>query len=255
MTTPSDPELEAAQAEVAKSRRAAKRTMLILAALSLVLLGVGAYAAWLASDNHRLAVVNAQYGAGQEKEKKSLAQAATDTLCQSADQSAAASETCRNLEKAATEPSQGPQGVQGLQGPQGSPGPRGIDGSPGPIGQQGVQGIQGATGPKGDTGAAGVSGASGNTGTDGADSTVPGPPGPQGEPGPTGPVGPIGPAGPAGANGTNGTNGVDGKDGTSPTSFTFTDTLGTTYTCMPNPPGSSTYTCAAAQPTPAGGAP
>lgn len=249
MMTPSDPELEAAQAEVMKSRRAAKRTMLILAGLVLVLLGVGVYAVWLASDNHRLAVVNAQYGAGQEQEKKNLAQAATDTLCQAADQTAAASETCRNLEKAATEPSQGPQGVQGLQGPQGSPGPRGLDGSPGPTGPQGVQGIQGATGPKGDTGNAGATGSTGSPGSDGSDSTVPGPPGPQGEPGP---VGPVGPPGPAGANGSNGTNGVDGKDGTSPSSFTFTDTLGTTYTCTPNPPGSSTYTCTAAtQPNPA----
>lgn len=107
MTTLNDPELEAAQAEAAKSRRAAKRTMIILAALSLVLLAVVVFSAWLASDNHRLAVVNAQYGgAGQEQEKKDLAQAATDTLCQAADQTAAASETCRNLEKAATEPSQ-----------------------------------------------------------------------------------------------------------------------------------------------------
>ncbi|MFJ4286634.1 collagen-like protein [Paenarthrobacter nicotinovorans] len=247
MTTLNDPELEAAQAEAAKSRRAAKRTMLILAGLSLVLLAVVAVAGWLAFDNHRLAVANAQYGTSQEQEKKDLAQAATDTLCQATDQTAAASETCRNLEKAATEPSQGPQGVQGLQG---VPGPKGDQGLPGAQGVQGIQGPPGAKGDKGDTGSTGLTGATGNSGADGADSTVPGPPGPQGEPGP---VGPVGPAGPAGAPGANGTNGVDGKDGTSPSSFTFTDTLGTRYTCTPDPPGSSTYTCAAAQPAPAGG--
>jgi hypothetical protein len=242
MTTLNDPELEAAQAEAAKSRRAAKRTMLILAGLSLVLLAVVAVAGWLAFDNHRLAVANAQYGNEQRSEKQNLAQAATDTLCQSTDQTAAASETCRNLEKAATEPSVGPQGVQGLQG---MPGPKGEQGVPGP---QGVQGIQGAKGDTGPAGVNGTAGAAGTNGSDGADSTVPGPPGPQGE---QGPIGPVGPAGPAGAPGANGTNGVDGKDGTSPSSFTFTDTLGTTYTCTPNPPGSSTYTCAAAGTTPA----
>lgn len=227
MTTLNDPELEAAQAEAAKSRRASKRTQLLLAGLSLLLLAAVAVAGWLAFDNHRLAVANAQYGAEQAQEKQNLAQAATDALCQSADQTAAASETCRNLEKAATEPTQGPQGVQGIQG---VPGPQGI---------QGIQGEPGPKGDKGDTGTAGVQGAAGMNGVDGTDSTVPGPPGPQGE---QGPVGPVGPAGPAGANGT---NGVDGKDGAAPTSFTFTDKSGTTYRCTPNPPGSTTYSCAA----------
>jgi hypothetical protein len=94
-------------------------------------------------------------------------------------------------------------------------------------------------GPKGDPG---------RDGTDGKDSTVPGPPGPVGKdstvPGPAGPPGSDstvpGPAGPAGPPGPPGANGADGK---SPSSFTFTDKTGTTYTCTPNPPGSSTYTC------------
>lgn len=238
MTIPNERQLEAAQRAAARSRKSDKRWKLSLAFTVLLLLAVVTIAGWLAFDNHRLAVANAQYGAGQEQEKKDLAQAATDTLCKSTDQTAAASETCRNLEKAATEPSQGPQGVQGLQG---IPGPKGDQGLPGP---QGVQGLQGTKGDKGDTGAVGPAGVAGSSGANGADSTVPGPPGPQGE------QGPVGPAGPAGTNGANGTN---GKDGTSPTSFTFTDTLGTTFTCTPNPPGSSTYTCAAAQPAQAGG--
>lgn len=242
MTTLNDPKLEKAQQDAARSRKADKRWKLSLAFTVILLLAVVTVAGWLAYDNHRLAIANAQYGAEQRTEKQNLAQAATDTLCKSPDQTAAESETCRSLEKAATEPSPGPQGVQGLQG---IPGPKGEQGVPG---AQGVQGIQGAKGDKGDTGPAGVAGAPGSSGKDGADSTVPGPPGPQGE---QGPIGPVGPAGPAGAPGANGTNGVDGKDGTSPSSFTFTDTLGITYTCTPNPPGSSTYTCATAQPTPA----
>ncbi|UOD80365.1 collagen-like protein [Paenarthrobacter ureafaciens] len=230
MTTLNDPELEAAQAEAAKSRQADKRTKLLLAGLSLLLLAAVTVAGWLAFDNHRLAVTNAQYGAEQAQEKQNLAQAATDALCKTADQDAAASETCRNLEKAASEPTQGPQGVQGIQG---IPGPQGI---------QGPQGEPGPKGDKGDTGAAGAAGGNGN------DSTVPGPQGPQGEQGPAGPAGPMGPAGPAGADGANGLNGADGKDGSAPTSFTFTDKAGTTYTCTPNPPGSTTYSCAAAAP-------
>ncbi|AOY72053.1 tail fiber protein [Arthrobacter sp. ZXY-2] len=227
MTTLNDPELEAAQAEAAKSRQADKRTKLLLAGLSLLLLAAVAVAGWLALDNHRLAVTNAQYGAEQAQEKQNLAQAATDALCKTTDHDAAASETCRNLERAATEPTQGPQGVQGIQGIPGQQGIQGPQGEPGPKGDKG---------DKGDTGTAGVAG---TNGMDGADSTVPGPPGPQGERGPAGPVGPVGPAG------ADGVNGVDGKDGAAPTSITFTDQDGVTHTCTPNPPGSTTYTCAA----------
>lgn len=247
MTTLNDTKLERAQQAAARSRKSDKRWKLSLAFTVILLLAVVAVAGWLAYDNHRLAIANAQYGAEQRTEKQNLAQAATDTLCKSAEQTAAESETCRSLEKAATEPSPGPQGVQGLQG---IPGPRGEQGLPGAQGVQGIQGMAGPKGDKGDIGAAGASGAAGSSGQDGADSTVPGPPGPQGE---QGPLGPVGPAGPAGAAGANGTNGVDGKDGTSPSSFTFTDTLGTTYTCTPNPPGSSTYTCAAAGTPPTAG--
>lgn len=233
MTTLNDPELEAAQAEAAKSRQADKRTKLLLAGLSLLLLAAVAVAGWLAFDNHRLAVTNAQYGAEQAQEKQNLAQAATDALCKTAGQDAAASETCRNLERAATEPTQGPQGVQGIQG---IPGPQGIQGP------QGEPGPKGDKGDKGDLGATGVAGAAGTNGVDGADSSVPGPPGPQGERGPAGPVGPAGPAG------------TNGADGAAPTSITFTDQDGVTHTCTPNPPGSTTYTCAASAAPKTGGA-
>ncbi|MFJ4168482.1 hypothetical protein ACIPY3_03120 [Paenarthrobacter sp. NPDC089714] len=235
MTTQSDEQLAAAQRAAARSRKSDKRWKLWLAFSVLLLLAVVAVAGWLAFDNHRLAVVNAQYGAEQAQEKQNLAQAATDALCKSADQTAAASETCRNLEKAATEPTQGPQGIQGIQG---VPGPQGI---------QGPQGEAGPKGEKGDVGTTGPDGAAGANGVDGANSTVPGPAGPQGE------QGPIGPAGPAGSAGANGTNGVDGKDGAPPSSFTFTDQDGRQQTCTPNPPGSTTYTCAATSAPKTGG--
>lgn len=242
MTTVNDPELEAAQAEAAKSRQSDKRIKLLLTALSLLLLAVVVIAGWLAYDNHRLAVVNAQYGAEQAQEKQNLAQAATDALCQTTDQTAAASETCRNLEKAATEPTQGPQGVQGVQG---VPGPQGIPGVPGEKGDKGETGTAGVAGTNGSDGAAG---------TDGADSTVAGPPGPQGEQGPAGPIGPAGPAGATGANGADGADGTDGKDGAAPSSITFTSGPMAGYTCTADPPGSSTYTCAAPAAPPTAGA-
>lgn len=235
MTTLNDTKLEAAQQAAARSRKADKRWKLWLAFTVLLLLAVVAFAGWLAFDNHRLAVVNAQYGAEQAQEKQNLAQAATDALCQTTDQTAAASETCRNLEKAATEPTQGPQGVQGIQG---IPGPQGIPGA---------KGEKGETGATGATGAAGVTGSDGEPGANGADSTVPGPPGPQGE---QGAVGPMGPAGPAGAPGANGADGTDGQDGASPSSITFTTGPMSGYTCTADPPGSSTYTCAAPAATP-----
>ena len=138
------------------------------------------------------------------------------------------------------------KGESVLQNPtEAIPGPKGEDGEPGPAGADGADGadstVPGPPGPQGEAGAdSTVPGPPGPAGVNGADSTVPGPPGPQGEPGADstvpGPAGPQGPAGPAGA---------DGADGTAPTSFTFTDKTGTKYTCTPDPPGSSTYTCTA----------
>lgn len=130
-----------------------------------------------------------------------------------------------------TEAIPGPKGDPGEQGPAGKDGRNGTNGSPGPTGPPGKDGQDGAD-----------STVAGPAGQNGADSTVPGPPGPTGAPGPQGEAGPAGPPGPAGADGPPGT------DGKSPESITFTDKTGTTYTCVPNPPGSATYTCAAAPP-------
>lgn len=123
--------------------------------------------------------------------------------------------------------------TEAIPGPKGDPGNAGKDGLSGPAGAQGTPGRDGVTGP---------AGAQGIPGTNGADSTVPGPPGPtgpKGEPGKDSTA--PGPAGPKGDTGTS---------GTPPSSFTFTDKTGTTYTCTPNPPGSSTYTCTSGGITP-----
>lgn len=115
----------------------------------------------------------------------------------------------------------------------GPPGPKGADGRSGATGPDGPPGIQGVAGP---------SGAAGSPGAAGADSMIPGPPGPQGV---EGAQGKVGPPGPQGATGPQGEPGDAGANGQSPSSFTFTDKAGTKYTCTPNPPGSSTYTCEA----------
>lgn len=215
-----DLELQHAQEEAARSRKTAKWTMLGLAALSLILIGAVAIAAWLANDNARLAASARGYGVEQQQEKQNLAQE-FDDACKSADfqSSAAGSNICRKAETIAAEPSApmtGPQGVQGIQGMPGKDGAAGKDSTvPGPMGPVGPAGVNGLDST--------IPGPQGLTGAPGSDSTVPGPAGPQG---------------------ATGTAGADGANGTTPSSITFTDRTGTTYTCTPNPPGSSTYTCA-----------
>lgn len=142
---------------------------------------------------------------------------------------------CSKAQAVAESPAElvpGPPGPKGADGKDGEPGPPGPQGPQGVAGLAGASGAPGASGADGLNGAAGADGLNGAPGADGAPGPA-GPPGPQGEPGP---IGPAGPAGPAGA---------DGATGPSPASFTFTDKTGTTYTCVPNPPGSATYTCEA----------
>jgi hypothetical protein len=130
------------------------------------------------------------------------------------------------------------------------PGPPGPKGAKGEDGKDGV-GIPGKDGSPGkDSTIPGPAGKDGSPGRDstvpgpaGANSVVPGPPGKDGRDGKDGADSTV--PGPAG---TDGQPGKDGADGKSPTSFTFTDKTGTTYTCTPNPPGSSTYTCEASKP-------
>lgn len=210
-------ELNEALDKTRRSRVAAKRAMLALVFTVLILLGVVVVAVWLANDNARLAVQARGYGVEQQQEKQNLAQE-FDDACKSEDfqSSAAGSNICRKAEQVASEPGEplaGPQGVQGLQGLPGKPGADStVPGPPGPEGPPGVDGVNGLDSE--------VPGPQGLTGAPGAASTIPGPAGPPGETGPA------------------------GADGAAPTSITFTDKTGTTYTCTPNPPGSSTYTCA-----------
>lgn len=116
----------------------------------------------------------------------------------------------------------GPKGDSGKDGKDGVDGRDGAPGSPGPAGAPGKDST--VPGPAGQDST--LAGPPGPAGRNGVDSTVPGPVGPPGEPGPPGPAG------------------ADGTNGQSPSSFTFTDRTGMAYTCTPNPPGSSTYTCA-----------
>lgn len=109
-------------------------------------------------------------------------------------------------------------GPRGPAGPSGPPGRSGRDGKDGAVGPPGPQGVAGSPGPKGEpgesvTGLPGPRGEPGKDGVDGKDSTVPGPAGPAGPPGPP------------------------------PSGWTYTDTLGRTYECTPDSPGSTHFTC------------
>ncbi len=225
--------LERAAARARRMDACWKKWLLIV---SLLLAGAVVVSVFLAADNARLAAVNARSAASQQQEKQTLAEEFT-AACKTEDfaNTTAGGNICRKAEKVATEPAVGPQGERG---PSGRDGQDGKDGEPGPAGPQGPQGPQGPVGPQGTTGETGTPGTAGLTGAQG-------PTGAQGEPGAPGPAGPQGPAGEPGPQGPAGPPGPQGAAGSagSPTSFTFTDKFGTQYTCTPNPPGSTTYTC------------
>jgi len=148
-------------------------------------------------------------------------------------------------------------------------GPAGKDAPPAENGKDGANGTPGA---KGEAGARGADGVSLPPSPDMvlaavttycAGGTCVGPVGPAGPP-PTAETvlaavqqvcannacqGPPGPAGPAGADGAPGPQGEPGSQGPAPSSFTFT-WANNTYTCTPNPPGSTTYACDPANPVP-----
>lgn len=117
----------------------------------------------------------------------------------------------------------GPKGEPGLTGDNGKDG---ADSTvPGPAGKDGKDGLNGA-----DSTVPGPAGKDGTDGQNGADSTVPGPPG--------------GPGADSTVPGPQGEQGKQGEPGQSPSSFTWTDSkTGTKYTCVPDPVGSSTYSC------------
>jgi hypothetical protein len=174
---------------------------------------------------------------------KNVAQANSQVLAQDIQQVCASQGKLmvddRDLCAKATQVQKDP--TEAIPGPKGDPG---TDGKPGTNGTNGTDGTPGSTGPTGPPGHDGAVGAAGNPGPQGPQ----GPQGVQGEPGAQGPAGDPGAPGPAGPQGPAGTDGTNGTPGEAPTSFTFTDKTGTTYTCTPNPPGSSTYTCEAPKP-------
>lgn len=223
-----DTALREQESNLRRSHRASRRRNLLIWILAMVAVLFGAVCLFLALDNAGLAAANSAYGKTQQQEKQNLA-AQFDAACKTADfqQTAAGKAVCRKAEQVASDPGTPQPGPQGIQGAQGIPGPLGPMGPAGPKGDTGLAGVIGQMGAAGANGAPGETGATGPQGP-------PGVPGPQGPAGADGQAGPAGPAGPAGA---------DGAAGTAPSSITFTDRTGTTYTCTPNPPGSSTYTC------------
>jgi len=277
-----DPELAAAARAAARSRRSDKRWKLMLTALVLLLAAVTYVAVSLALANGHLASENAEFAAAQQGEKKQIASEARQALCGSGDMEIYDQQLCEKWAEAAQEPAVTPQAPAVAAGPSQAQlvqafreycadgNCRGRDGAEptpeevaaafaqfcadgrckGPAGSNGADGkdAQAPTpdmmlaavttycasgrcaGPKGDQGpgptsdavfaavaaycgsgaCTGPKGDTGATGAPGADSTVPGPQGAQGPP---------------------------------PSKFSFKDQTGRTQTCVPDPPGSTTYTC------------
>lgn len=123
-------------------------------------------------------------------------------------------------------PIPGPAGPAGAAGPSGAPGASGEPGTPG------SPGVPGPSGAAGQSGAAGSPGPTGAPGSPGPASTVAGPQGPKGDTGEQGPQGPKGDTGPAGPPPSGWTE-------------TYYPPVGQpiTYTCTPDSPGSTHYTC------------
>lgn len=277
-----DPELAAAANAAARSRKSDKRWKLLLAVLSLLLAAVTIVAVSLALANGRLAGENADFAAAQQGEKKEIAREARQALCGSGDMEIYDQQLCEKWAEAAQEPVVTPSSpsavdngptqaelVQAFREYCAEGNCRGRDGAAptpddiaaafaqfcadgrctGPAGPNGTNGTnappptaemmlaavttycadgrcvgpQGAAGPEptGDAvfaavaaycGSGACTGPPGSQGEPGADSTVPGPPGETGPP---------------------------------PARFSFTDQTGRTQTCVPDPPGSTTYTCTA----------
>jgi hypothetical protein len=104
-----DPELAQAARAAARSRRADKRTKLVLAALSLLLAATLAAVWWLAASNAQLAEENASFGAQQQGEKKEIAKEASRALCGQGDREIYDRDLCAKWAEAAQEPTVTPE--------------------------------------------------------------------------------------------------------------------------------------------------
>jgi hypothetical protein len=302
-----DETLSAQEEDLHRSNRAARLRNLAMVLLATLALLFGAFCAWLAYDNNRLAAANAQYGAEQAQEKKIIAKEAQTALCGTKDSQIYDKAICEKLAEVAEEPAPpvavppvpgGPSQEElvkafreycaegNCKGKDGAPptadeiaaafmkfcadgrctGPAGKDAPPATDGKDGAPGTAGRNGVDGESlppspemVLAAVTTYCGGSGACVGPAGVAGPP-------PTAEavlaavqqvcadnacVGPAGPAGPAGADSTvPGPQGPQGEQGPAPSSFTFTDRTGTTYTCTPNPPGSTTYACDPSGPPP-----
>jgi hypothetical protein len=278
-----DPELEAAAAKAAQSRKSDKRWKLLLTLLSLLLAGAVAVVWWLAVSNAELAAENGSFAAQQQGEKKEIAKEAQQALCQEGDKVIFDRELCDKWAEAAQEP------VVPTQPPALSTGPsqadlvnafrtycaegncKGRDGQPPTPDDIAAAFAQFCSGGKckGPAGADGANGQSVQPTSDMVLAAVTAYCAPGICIGPTGAQGPPptaeailaavqqvcandacrGPAGADGQPGTDGQPGADGQQGPPPSSFDFA-WMGTSYHCVPNPPGSTTFTCEASTPPP-----
>lgn len=99
-----DETLSAQEEDLHRSNRAARRRNLIMVLLAVLALLFGTFCAWLAYDNNRLAAANAQYGAEQAQEKKTIAKEAQTALCGTKDSEIYDKAICEKLAEVAEEP-------------------------------------------------------------------------------------------------------------------------------------------------------
>ncbi|MCT9624275.1 hypothetical protein HWD94_03945 [Pseudarthrobacter equi] len=278
-----DPELAAAARAAARSRRSDKRWKLLLTVVSLLLAAVTIVAASLAFANGRLASENAEFAATQQGEKKQIASEARQALCGAGEMEIYDQQLCEKWADAAQEPTVTPQTPAAVPGAGPTQAQivqafreycadgncRGRDGSE-PTPEDIAQAFAEFCADGRCTGPAGSAGTNGNDGaaaapptpemmlaavtTYCADGRCIGPKGDQGN-GPTadnvfaavaaycGSGACTGPPGQPGADST--VPGPKGDTGPPPAQFTFKDQTGRTQTCVPDPPGSATYTCTA----------
>lgn len=87
-----------------KHNRAARMRNLAMVILATLAILFGAFCAWLAFDNQRLATDNARYGAQQAQEKKTIAKEAKTALCGTKDSEIYDKAICEKLAEVAEEP-------------------------------------------------------------------------------------------------------------------------------------------------------
>ncbi|MBT2594724.1 hypothetical protein [Arthrobacter sp. ISL-72] len=281
-----DPELRAAAAAAARSRKSDKRWKMLLTVLSLLLGVVTVVAFWLSMNNARLASENATFAQQQQGEKKEIAKEAGKALCGEGDRQIYDRDLCAKWAEAAGEPTIAPSAppvpiggpsqadlVEAFRAYCAGGNCKGRDGQPPTPDDIAAAFVRFCSDGR-CTGPAGQDAAPPKDGKDGTDG-VSLPPAPEvvlaavqtvcandACRGPAGADGKEGPPPTAEAilaavqqvcandacRGPAGADGQTGATGPAPASFTFTDRTGTTYTCTPNPPGSATYTCEGSTP-------